>query len=82
MPSPVLDRDLNPYRGLSRYDEHDAEWFFGRDRLVAELVVRGVERPAGGRRAFRRRQVIAHQAGVLAALTAGRCRAARLGGER
>ena len=72
VPSPVLDRDLNPYRGLSRYDEHDAEWFFGRDRLVAELVVRvassnllAVAGPSGvGKSSLIR-------AGVLAALTAG-----------
>lgn len=28
----------NPYRGLRAFEEADAEWFFGRDRLVDELV--------------------------------------------
>ncbi|MGD9754820.1 MAG: hypothetical protein AB7W59_27840, partial [Acidimicrobiia bacterium] len=34
------DADSCPYRGLDRYTADDAEWFFGRDRLVAELVHR------------------------------------------
>ena len=34
------DEDVNPYRGLARYEEHDAAVFFGRERLVAELLVR------------------------------------------
>ena len=29
-----------PYRGLSHFDGADAEWFFGREQLVAELVAR------------------------------------------
>ncbi len=67
-----LDRPVNPYRGLSRYDEHDADLFFGRDRLVAELMVRlassdllALVGPSG----VGKSSVI--RAGVLAALTSG-----------
>ena len=34
------EEDVNPYRGLARYEQHDATVFFGRERLVAELLVR------------------------------------------
>ncbi len=64
--------DDNPYPGLMHYEEHDAEIFFGRDRLVAELVVRlastdlvAVVGPSGSGKSS------LVQAGVLAALSRG-----------
>ena len=33
-------RDVCPYKGLAAFDAADAEYFFGRERLVAELVTR------------------------------------------
>ena len=43
-----------PYKGLARFDVGDEEWFFGRERLVAEMVSRltgasllGVVGPSG-----------------------------------
>ncbi|WP_162467120.1 helix-turn-helix domain-containing protein [Streptomyces cavernae] len=35
---PVEDGSVAPYRGLARFEPGDRERFFGRDRLVAELV--------------------------------------------
>ena len=39
-PAPRLqgDRDLCPYKGLVRFETDDAPWYFGRERLVAELL--------------------------------------------
>ncbi|MGH8895537.1 MAG: NACHT and WD repeat domain-containing protein [Egibacteraceae bacterium] len=34
-----------PYKGLAAFQAEDAQWFFGRQRLVAELVVRLSEHP-------------------------------------
>jgi WD40 repeat protein/DNA-binding SARP family transcriptional activator len=34
-----------PYKGLARFEQSDAEFFHGRDRLVAELVARLVDAP-------------------------------------
>jgi WD40 repeat protein/DNA-binding SARP family transcriptional activator len=34
-----------PYKGLATFDSEDAEYFFGRERLVAELVARLVGAP-------------------------------------
>jgi WD40 repeat protein len=34
-----------PYKGLATFDTDDAEYFFGRERLVAELVARAVGAP-------------------------------------
>ena len=34
-----------PYKGLASFDTEDAEYFFGRERLVAELVARLVGAP-------------------------------------
>ena len=34
-----------PYKGLATFDADDAEYFFGRERLVAELVARLVGAP-------------------------------------
>lgn len=38
----------SPYKGLEGYDEHDAEWFFGRKRLTAEVLARIAERRGHG----------------------------------
>ncbi|MGU3436235.1 helix-turn-helix domain-containing protein [Actinomycetes bacterium M1A6_2h] len=32
--------DQTPYKGLDSFEPEDAEWFFGRDQLVAELLSR------------------------------------------
>ena len=37
-----------PYKGLAPFDADDAEYFFGRERLVAELVARLVGAPLLG----------------------------------
>ena len=48
-----------PYKGLASFDAEDAGYFFGRERLVAELVARLVGAPLlGGRRAVGQRQVV------------------------
>jgi energy-coupling factor transporter ATP-binding protein EcfA2 len=45
-PGELEDEDLPPapgpcpYKGLAAFQAEDAQWFFGRQRLVAELVVR------------------------------------------
>lgn len=36
-PAPVLEKDTNPYFGLSPFQEADEELFFGRDKLLEEL---------------------------------------------
>jgi DNA-binding SARP family transcriptional activator/WD40 repeat protein len=61
-----------PFKGLASFDIDDAEYFFGRERLVAEMVARlvgapllGVVGPSGSGKSS------ALRAGLLAALTAG-----------
>lgn len=61
-----------PYKGLARFDVEDAEWFFGRERLVAEMVSRlagasllGVVGPSGSGKSS------AVRAGLVATLTSG-----------
>jgi WD40 repeat protein/class 3 adenylate cyclase len=63
-----------PYKGLASFDVDDAEWFYGRERLVAELIARlagapllGVVGPSGSGKssALRAGLVPALQAGVL-----------------
>jgi WD40 repeat protein len=50
-PGQPEDKDLPsasgpcPYKGLAAFQAEDAQWFFGRQRLVAELVVRLSEHP-------------------------------------
>jgi WD40 repeat protein/DNA-binding SARP family transcriptional activator len=49
----VLARDLHapvvcPFKGLAPFDESDSEYYFGRERLVAELVARLVGAPLLG----------------------------------
>ena len=39
------DRVVCPYKGLAPFDADDADYFFGRERLVAELVARLVGAP-------------------------------------
>src|SRR5205085_11612583 len=36
---------LCPYKGLEAFQPEDAEWFFGRDKLIADLAVRVSETP-------------------------------------
>ena len=61
-----------PYKGLAAFDVEDAEVFFGRERLVAEMVARlagaplmGITGPSGSGKSS------ALRAGLLAALAAG-----------
>ncbi|MFC6021488.1 helix-turn-helix domain-containing protein [Plantactinospora solaniradicis] len=37
---PVGGGRLRPYRGLAAYQPEDAEWFFGRERLVGDVLAR------------------------------------------
>ena len=39
---PFQPRTVCPYKGLAAFDAADADYFFGRDRLVAELVAKSV----------------------------------------
>jgi WD40 repeat protein len=39
--------EVCPYRGLAAFEPEDAAWFFGREALIAELVVRLGERLTG-----------------------------------
>ena len=39
------ERDICPYQGLAPFEAADAEFFFGRERLVDELAARLVEAP-------------------------------------
>ena len=63
---------LCPFKGLAPFDVTDAEYFFGRERLVADLVSRAVDSPlvgvigpsGSGKSSILR-------AGLLAALAAG-----------
>ena len=61
-----------PYKGLASFDTDDGEWFFGRERLVADLVARlagatllGVVGPSGSGKSS------AVRAGLVPALRAG-----------
>jgi WD40 repeat protein/DNA-binding SARP family transcriptional activator len=61
-----------PYKGLARYERADAEFFHGRDRLIAELVARLVDTPlvaVVGASGSGKSSVV--RAGVLPALQAG-----------
>ncbi len=44
-PAAEDDRVVCPYKGLATFESDDAEYFFGRERLVAELVARLVGAP-------------------------------------
>jgi DNA-binding SARP family transcriptional activator/WD40 repeat protein len=61
-----------PYKGLARFERSDAEFFHGRDRLVAELVARVVDAPlvaVVGASGSGKSSVV--RAGLLPALHAG-----------
>ncbi|MCK9925090.1 WD40 repeat domain-containing protein [Frankia sp. AgPm24] len=45
--SPVVARQVCPYPGLTSFDAASAQWFFGRDRAVTDLLARLRERLAG-----------------------------------
>ena len=44
-PAPDLNEDQNPYRGLKPFEERHKEFFFGRERVIKELLERVIERP-------------------------------------
>ena len=71
-PDPSVDRQVCPWRGLASYQEADAAWFAGRERLTAELVARvGAERAlllVGGSGSGKSSLL---RAGLLASLAAG-----------
>ena len=65
-------RDVCPFKGLASFEAADADYFFGRERLVAELVARlvgagflGIVGPSGSGKSSLLR------AGLLPALAAG-----------
>ena len=62
-----------PFKGLASFDVEDAEYFFGRERLVAELVARltgaRADRRSSAPRAAASRRLL--RAGLLAALAGG-----------
>ena len=73
----------SPFKGLASFDVGDADLFFGRERLVAELVARlagasllGVVGPSGSGKssAVRAGLVPAIRSGVLPAATSGSSR--------
>jgi class 3 adenylate cyclase/WD40 repeat protein len=66
------DEDRPPFKGLASFDVEDGEWFFGRERLVADLIARlagatllGVVGPSGSGKSS------AVRAGLIPALRAG-----------
>ena len=70
--APALDTGLCPFKGLAAYDGDDVEFFFGRERLVADLVARlaaspfvGIVGASGSGKSSLLR------AGLLSALSAG-----------
>ena len=71
-PDLEVDSQVCPWRGLASYEEADAPWFAGRERLAAELVARiGAERAlllVGGSGSGKSSLL---RAGLLAALAAG-----------
>jgi hypothetical protein len=68
----AVEPEEPPYKGLASFGEDDAEWFYGRERLVAELIARlagasllGVVGPSGSGKSS------AVRAGLVPALKAG-----------
>jgi WD40 repeat protein/class 3 adenylate cyclase len=68
----ALDHAVAPYKGLASFDTSDVDWFFGRERLVAELIARlagatflGVVGPSGSGKSS------AVRAGLVPALASG-----------
>src|SRR5207244_5278967 len=41
----LRERDVCPFKGLAPFEADDAEFFFGRERLVDELVARLADAP-------------------------------------
>ena len=80
----TLRRSVCPYKGLATFDADDAEYFFGRERLVAELVARA-RRRAAARRSSARRAAASRRScgpGCCPRSPAACCRAARTGRRR
>ena len=65
-----------PFKGLAPFDVDDAEYFFGRERLVAELVAQACRDVAAGRRRTVGKRQVLGRPGRPAARPCGR-RAAR-----
>jgi WD40 repeat protein/energy-coupling factor transporter ATP-binding protein EcfA2 len=42
---PTVVADVGPYMGLAAFQAEDAEWFFGREQLIAHLTMRLAETP-------------------------------------
>jgi WD40 repeat protein len=68
----AVEPEEPPYKGLASFGEGDVEWFYGRERLVAELIARlagapllGVVGPSGSGKSS------AVRAGLVPALKAG-----------
>ena len=58
-PTRLAAEGICPFKGLASFEPVDADYFFGRERLVAELVARLVgARLPRHRRAVRQRQVV------------------------
>jgi len=71
-PVSVADEAICPFKGLASFEPVDADYFFGRERLVAELVARvvgagflGIVGPSGSGKSSVLR------AGLLPALAGG-----------
>ncbi|TCB93365.1 hypothetical protein E0H26_22740 [Micromonospora zingiberis] len=47
-PGPRRAGEGTPYRGLARFEPEHAQWFHGREKLVADLVERAVANTGGG----------------------------------
>jgi class 3 adenylate cyclase/WD40 repeat protein/energy-coupling factor transporter ATP-binding protein EcfA2 len=41
-PAPTMTHDVCPYKGLAAYEAADAAYYFGRERLIGELIARVV----------------------------------------
>ena len=62
---PALTEIYNPYKGLQAFQEADADDFYGRESLVAQLVAHLAESPLPGRRrSQRQRQIQRRQSGA------------------
>jgi WD40 repeat protein/class 3 adenylate cyclase len=71
-PAAATQLDICPYKGLAAFEASDADYYFGRERLVAELVARLVGAPFLGLvGASGSGKSSALRAGLLPALTGG-----------
>ena len=64
-------REACPYKGLAQFEADDAAYFFGRERLVGEMVARIAGPAFLARRRVRERQVVVVGAGLFPSLEAG-----------